>query len=150
VIIDSWPRFAAGTLFLLIAAATGVMAWTIETCTGGAADSLWTGAITLVLNIAAWMLLRSGAAPKLVLFVAALPMLAAVSYSLSTLQLTSGYVAHGRSACALITADDHFDPDGREPLFILLWLFVCASFWGGFVPAVVRAWRVYGASPEHE
>ena len=144
MITSSWPRLVIGTILVLVGAATGVLAWTVETCTGGSADSLWTGAVTLLANLLGWLLLGRRVPSKLVLFVAVLPAIAALSYSLSTAQLTIGYLSEGQSACALITKDETFSPDGREPLFIILWLLVCASFWAGLVPVVMRALRVHG------
>jgi hypothetical protein len=43
-----------------------------------------------------------------------------------------------------------FAMDGREPLFVLLWLLVCLSFWGGLAPVLARAIRVHGGLPESE
>ena len=148
MITSSWPRLVIGTILLLIGSATGVLAWTIETCSGGSADSLWTGAVTLLANLLAWLLLVRRVPSKLVLFVAVLPALAALSYSLSTAQLTIGYLSEGQSACALITKNEAFAPDSREPLFVILWLLVCASFWAGLVPVVMRALRVHGGMGE--
>jgi hypothetical protein len=85
-----------------------------------------------------------------VLFVAALPALAALSYSWSTLQLAVGYLFRGRGACALLKADETFPADGREPLFIFLWLLVCLSFWAGLIPVLMRALRVHGGFSERE
>jgi hypothetical protein len=148
VITSSWPRLVIGTILLLVGAATGVLAWTVETCTGGAADSLWTGGITLLANMLAWLLLGRRVPSKLVLFVAVLPAIAALSYSVSTAQLTIGYLGESQSACARITKSEAFAPDGREPLFITLWLLVCASFWAGLIPVVMRALRVHGGIGE--
>lgn len=150
MIIASWPRLVFGTLLLMIGAATGMVAWSVETCTGAAADSLWTGAITLVANLVAWAFLARRMPSKPVLFVAALPALAALSYSVSTIQLAVGYFGHGSSACSVIKAGQDFPPDGREPLFVILWLLVCASFWGGLAPVVARAIRVHGGISGNE
>ena len=150
MITSSWPRLVIGTILLLIGAATGVLAWAVETCTGASADSLWTGAVALLANLLAWILLGRRVPSKLVLFVAALPAIAAIAYSISTLQLTIGFLGEGRSACALITQEETYGADGREPLFIILWLLVCASFWGGLIPVVMRALRVHGGLGDSE
>lgn len=144
MIISSWPRLVIGTLVLMISAGTGLMAWSVETCAGDSAGSLWMGAITLAANILAWALLGRRVPSKLVLFVAVLPALAALSYTMSTIQLVTGYLGDGLGACAVIKPGQGFGEDGREPWFILLWLLVCASFWGGLVPVVARALRVHG------
>jgi hypothetical protein len=142
--ISSWPRLVIGTLLLMIGTANGMLAWSVETCTGASADSLWRGIITLLANVVAWALLARRMPSRPVLFVAALPALAALSYSISTIQLAVGYFAHGLSACSVLKAGQEFPTDGREPLFIILWLLVCLSFWGGLAPVVARAVRVHG------
>ena len=150
MITASWPRLVIGTILLFVGGATGVFAWAIETCANASADSLWTGAVTLAANLLGWILLGRRVPSKLVLFVAVLPALAALSYSWSTMQLTLGFVADGEGACRLITGDEEIGRDGREPLFILLWLLVSASFWAGLVPVVVRAIRVHGRLAEND
>jgi hypothetical protein len=144
VTISSWPRLVVGTLLLMTGAATGMLAWSVETCTGDSADSLWIGAIALIINIIAWALLGRRVPSKLVLIVAVLPALAALSYTASTIQLAAGYFGEGLSACDVMKSGEEFGSDGREPLFIILWLLVCTSFWGGLAPVVVRALRVHG------
>jgi len=150
MIISSWPRLVIGTLALMISGAIGMFAWSIETCTGDAADSLWLAAPTLLGNLLAWALLGHRVPSKLVLLVAALPALAAVSYSLSTIHLAVGYFGHGIGACSVMRPGQEFGLDGREPLFIGLWVVTCASFWGGLAPVVLRAIRVHGGSLESE
>lgn len=147
--ISSWPRLVIGTLLLLVGAATGVLAWSVETCSGSSADSLWLGAVTLGTNVAGWALLGRRVPSKPVLFVAALPALAALSYSISTIQLATGLLK-GLSACSVLKAGQDFAPDGQEPLFVILWLLVCVCFWAGLVPVVARAIRVHGGMANDE
>jgi hypothetical protein len=143
MITASWPRLVIGTILLFVGAAFGFLAWAMTTCIGGAADGLVTGGlVALAANGLAWLLLARRVPSKLVLFVAALPALAALMYSWSTIQLGIGYL-NGESACALITADQEIGLDGREPLLIFLWLLVCASFWAGLIPVVRRAISVW-------
>ena len=144
MITSSWPRLVIGTLILFIGAATGLLAWAVETCAGNSAGSLWMGAIALGANVLAWTLLGRRVPSKPVLFVAVLPALAALSYSLSTLRLAKGYLFEGLSACAAMKPGQEFGFDGREPLFVALWLLVVLSFWGGLAPIVARALRVHG------
>ncbi len=144
MITASWPRLVIGTLILFIGAASGLLAWSVETCARDSAGSLWMGAIALAANAVAWTLLGRRVPSKPVLFVAALPALAAVSYSLSTFRLAKGYVCEGLSACAAMKPGQEFGFDGREPLFIGLWLLVVLSFWGGLAPVVARLLRVHG------
>lgn len=147
MITASWPRLVIGTILLFFGAAFGLMAWAMETCTGGEADSLFVGGlIGLAANVVAWLLLGARVPSKLVLFVAVLPALVALSYSWSTAQMTLGYLVEGEGACVLITGEKEMAADGREPLFIGLWVLVCASFWGGLVPVVRRAISVWKES----
>lgn len=144
--ISSWPRLVIGTLALMVGNTTGMFAWSIETCTGDSAGSLWIGAIALAGNVIGWALLGRRVPSRLVLLVAFLPALAALSYTVSTIHLAVGYLAHGTSACAVIKQTAEFGQDGREPLFLALWLLTCISFWGGLAPVVLRAIRVHGGN----
>ena len=143
----SWPRLVIGTILLFIGAGYGFLAWAVETCMSGQANALLTsGVVALIANIVAWLMLGSRVPSKLVLFVAALPALAALMYSWSTLQLSIGYLVNGKGACALLAGEEGAGTDGREALFIFLWLLVCASFWGGLVPVIRRAMVVWKES----
>ena len=150
MITASWPRLVIGTLALIIGAATGLMAWSVATCDSGQAGSLWLGAATLILNILAWSLLGSRLPSKLVLLVALVPAICAISYTASTIQLGAGFLGDGLSACSVIKPGLPFGKDGREPLFIGLWLLACTSFWGGLAPVVLRAIRVHGGNSDGE
>ena len=147
---SGWPRLVIGTLALLIGAAVGLMAWSVETCDGGQAGSLWLGVATLILNIIAWLLLGTRLPSKPVLFIALIPALAAISYTVSTIQLGGGYFGDGLSACSVLKPGQDFPNDGREPLFVILWLLVCISFWGGLAPVALRAIEVYGGPSNGE
>jgi hypothetical protein len=146
VTISSWPRLVIGTLVLMISAAIGFIAWSVETCAGASAGSLWLGAPTLFGTLLAWWLLGRRVPSKLVLVVALVPALAALSYTMSTIQLATGFLGKGLSACSVLKPGQDFAADGREFLFIILWVLACASFWGGLAPVVARAIRVHGAS----
>ena len=69
-----------------------------------------------------------------------------LSYTVSTIHLAVGYLAHGAGACAVIKQTAEFGQDGREPLFLALWMLTCISFWGGLAPVVLRAIRVHGGN----
>ena len=146
MITSSWPRLVIGTLVLMIGNVTGMFAWSIETCAANRADSLWIGALVLAGNVIAWLLLGRRVPSKPVLLVSFLPALAALSYTASTVQLVKGYVLHGLSSCSAMRTGVEFGWDGREPIFTVLWLLACLSFWGGLVPVVMRAIRVHGGS----
>ena len=150
MIISSWPRLVIGGLVLIIGAATGFVAWSVVTCAGASAGSLWLGAVTLAANLLAWSLLGRRVPSKPVLIVAVLPALAALSYTISTIQLTIGFFGKGLSVCSVLKHGQDFAPDGREALFVLLWLLVSASFWVGLAPVVARAIRVHGGVTDDE
>ena len=142
--ISSRSRLILGTFILTLSAATGLVGWSVLTCAGGSVGGLWLGAVTLLANILAWVLVGSRMPSKLVLVIGLLPALAALSYTTSTIQLAAGYFGDGLSACSILRDGQEFPEDGREPLFITLWFLVCTSFLGGLVPVVVRALRVHG------
>ena len=148
--ISSWPRLVIGTLVLMIGAATGFVAWSVVTCAGGSAGSLWLGAVTLFANLLAWALLGRRVPSKLVLIVALLPALAALSYTVSTIQFGAGFYGEGLSACSVLRPGREFAPDGRERMFVFLWFLVSVSFWGGLAPVVARAIRVYRGTSDNE
>ena len=142
--MTSRARLIIGTFVLMLSAATGLVAWSVLTCAGGSTGGLWLGAVTLVANVLAWVLVGNRMPSKLVLVIALLPALAALSYTASTIQLAAGYFGDGLSACSVLRDGQDFPDDGREPLFIGLWFLVCTSFWGGLAPVAVRALRVHG------
>ena len=143
MITASWPRLVIGTILLFVGAAEGYLAWGLETCTGGEAGSLLTGGIvTLAANVLAWLLLARRVPSKLVLFVAALPALAALAYSYSTLQLT-GALFSGQGACELISGEKDIGRDGREAIFVILWWLASSSFWTGLITVARRAVSVW-------
>jgi hypothetical protein len=142
--VTSRARLIIGTFVLMLSAATGLVAWSVLTCAGGSTGGLWLGAVTLVANVMAWVLVGNRMPSKLVLVIALLPALAALSYTASTIQLAAGYFGDGLSACSVLRDGQDFPDDGREPLFIGLWFLVCTSFWGGLAPVAVRALRVHG------
>ena len=142
MITASWPRLVIGTILLFVGAAEGYLAWAWENCVDSVANSLIVPAlVTLAINVLAWLLLGRRVPSKLVLFVAVLPTLAAMSYTVTTAQITLGYL-RGTSVCATITGNVH-DFTGRDLIGIVLWLLVCLSFWVGLFPVVRRAISVW-------
>ena len=150
MIISSGWRLILGTFILMISGATGLVAWSVVTCANGAAGPLWLGAFTLLANILAWALVGRRMPSKLVLVIGLLPALAALSYTVSTIQLAAGYFGEGESVCSVLRNGQEFPADGREPLFIFLWFLVCTSFWGGLVPVVIRAINVHAGLPKDD
>ena len=113
MITASWPRLVIGTILLFVGAAEGYLAFSLENCAGPDASNFVIPALaTWLLNALAWLLLARRVPSKLVLFVAALPALAALSYSYTTVQIAYGYFAAGKSACATITGNPS-GPGGR-------------------------------------
>ena len=143
MITASWPRLVIGTILLFVGAAEGYLAFALENCAGSGTNSfVIPGLATWLLNAFAWLLLARRVPSKLVLFVAALPALAALGYSYTTLQIAYGYVAAGKSACATITGDPS-GPGGGGLLDILLWLLASASFWAGLAIVARRAISIW-------
>jgi hypothetical protein len=143
VITASWPRLVIGTIFLFVGAAEGYLAFALESCALPGGNSFIVPAVaTWLLNALAWLLLGRRVPSKLVLFVAALPALAALSYSVTTLQVTYGYIAGAKGICTTITGEDH-GGSGSDLLGILLWLLASASFWAGFAIVAKRAVSVW-------
>lgn len=131
------------TLLLSLGALNAILCIKIETCTGGVADSLIGGVFTLILyaaGIAALVLLR----PPRSAYLALLPAtVIAIWHSVFAVRFFGGYWLHDVSACYAIVGG--FAPenagqwmDGREPLFICLWLVLSALFWAGLVFAFRR------------
>ena len=148
--MNSGHRLFIGTFVLMLSGATGLVAWSVLTCFNGSVGGLWLGVVTLIANIIAWVLVGRRMPSKLVLVIGLLPALAALSYTISTIQLAAGYFGDGLSACSVLREGQDFPNDGREPLFIGLWFLVCTSFWGGLVPVIVRALRVHAGISDDE
>ena len=142
--MNSGHRLFIGTFVLMLSGATGLVAWSVLTCANGSVGGLWLGVVTLLANVVAWVLVGRRMPSKLVLVIGLLPALAALSYTVSTIQLAAGFFGEGLSACSVLRNGQDFPHDGREPLFIFLWFLVCTSFWGGLVPVVLRAIEVHG------
>ena len=143
MITASWPRLVIGTILLFVGAAEGYLAFALESCALPGSNSFIVPAVaTWLLNALAWLLLGRRVPSKLVLFVSALPALAALSYTYTTLQVSYGYIAAAHSICTTITGEEHARV-GSELLGILLWLLASASFWAGFAIVAKRAISVW-------
>jgi hypothetical protein len=129
-----YMRWSIGALLLYLGALNAFLAWNVETCTGGAADSLDGGLITLPLYVLGWATLPKRQS-KVILAVAAIPGLVMAFATVWTAGLFTGI-----SACKLIT-DLPFEMDGREMWFATLWGIVCVVFWGGLAITVKFAER---------
>ena len=130
-------RWTGATLCLFGGALFALLCWNMETCTGGAADSLLVGPIiALPLFVLGWMLFPNrGSSPVVIIFVAAVPAIITAFISAWTARL-----AIGRSACNVLTGLP-FEKDGREIEFLALWAATCLIFWIGLVVSVRVAAR---------
>jgi hypothetical protein len=117
------------------------MAWTAETCTGNAPDSLFLGIFTLPLNCLGIALLAWRPRLGPFLAVAIVPAIIAMPYTLKTAQLAHGYLSQGLGACDVLMEYGPWGPSGDEPLFLALWVSATAVFWLGLALAGWRAYR---------
>jgi hypothetical protein len=131
-------RWIAGGLLLWLGALNALLAWNMETCTGGAADSLLAGVlITLPFYVAGWLVLpKRTSSPGAIIAVASIPAAITTFISIWTVSLASG-----QSACNVITALP-FEKDGREGLFVALWGATCFIFWIGLGISLKIAARI--------
>jgi hypothetical protein len=130
----------AGTILLFAGALNATLALTAETCTGGAADSLSGGIITIVFYTAGFFVLARTRSRPTVIAVAVLPMLAAIGHSVFALHFLAGYVNSGMTSCQAMTGDP-YGADGREAFHIALWCATGVVFWAGLMFAAARANR---------
>ena len=139
-----YARRLVGASLLLLGAINAFVAWTFTTCTQGSADSLYGGALTLPLFIAAWCFLaRYNEHFVKVILIWTLPAILMLFVSVQTLRLI-----FGEPACLIITALP-FEFDGRENAFKALWGGVCLLFWCGLFLSLKNAVR-YGDVNESE
>ncbi len=131
-----WASLAAPVLAL--GALNAILARTVDTCTGGSADSLVGGIVTAILNLVGFVMLVRGTRPWLLALVVALPTLAALSYTGFALDFWHGYVTRGMSACEAKTGETYWDLSGEEPQLIFFWVAAAAIYWIGLANA---AWR---------
>ena len=122
-------RWVSGGMALLFGGFLAVLAWTIPTCTGGAADSLISGAmLALPAFFFGWLLVPKHQEAGLgILGLAVIPAILMAFVAFWTMEL-----AAGRSACNLITGLP-FENDGREGLFVAVWAATCLVFFGGLI-----------------
>ena len=123
---------------------SGLLAWSAETCTGNAPESLFLGIVTLPLNTLGVALLVWRPRPGPLLAIAAVPALAAAPYTLKTAELAQVYLSGGLGACDVLTGYGPWGPSGDEPFLLTLWISAAAVFWLGLALAAWRAYRGAG------
>ena len=140
-----------GIILLTLGALNAVLALSVETCTQGAADSLYGGFLTLFLYVAGAVALV-GWPPWRWAWLALVPAAGiAVWHSLFAVRFALGYSAYGMSACYAMNGG--FTPDqagewmdGGEPMFVVLWLALSAIFWIAVGGGIRRS---IGATGDH-
>lgn len=127
-------RWTVGGMALWLGALNAFLSWTGETCTGGAADSLYGWIITLPLYVLGWAVMpKRGGNPVTIVSIAALPAVVMAFVAIWTASLF-----FGESACNLITGLP-FEMDGRESAFAVAWSASSLAFWIGLAFALYRA-----------
>jgi multidrug transporter EmrE-like cation transporter len=141
---------ARATIAALLLYAGALNAWaalTIETCTMGAADSLFGGILTVGLNLVGFRLLGSRQHPAAFIATAILPAIAAVFYTTFAVKFGIGHFGSGVTACHALTGA-RYEADGREPLQVIIWIAASLSFWFGLALAIGRSIPTIGADVE--
>ena len=126
---------AVGALLLLLGSGNAVLAMTVETCTGGEADSLNGGIVTLALYALGFGALARGRSKGAIGVAAALPALAAIWHSVFAGRFLFGYLSTGMTSCQAMLGLP-YGADGREIFHLGLWLATSLIFWLGLVLAL--------------
>jgi len=135
-----------GIILLTVGALNAALAMTVETCTMGAADSLYGGWLTFILYLLGAGFLRASP-PAPWMFVLLIPAACiALWQSWFAITFAYGFWAENMSACAAL--DGNFSAafaaenmDGGEPLLTALWAALSLIFWFGVGSAFGRAWQ---------
>jgi hypothetical protein len=132
-----------GVALLTLGAVNGYFATVAETCTMGVADSLFAGFLNLPLYLAgfgliiAWPLRRWA-------WLAMLPALPGFAYHFYWTALFAWHylVQHG-AVCDLVTGQmGEWDFDGREPIYLALWIVLSLIIITGMWWAIRRTRRM--------
>ena len=134
-------RYLAALVLLTLAGFNGLLAWTVDTCTGNVADAPLAGVLTLPLNVVGMMLLAWRPTIRPLVATAALPTALAIPYTAKSLQLASAYWLQGQGVCDVVSPYGPWRPNGEEPMLLALWLGTVAVFWLGLAISIGRAYR---------
>lgn len=130
----------AGVLLITLGAANGFLATKLETCTMNAADSMLGGFLNLPLYalgfaaIIVWPLSRWA-------WFSLAPALLGFGYHLIwTVHFAYHYLAINGGVCDLIAGGEPWGLEGREPMYLSLWIVLSAMISAGMIWAARRTW----------
>lgn len=135
---------ALASLLLTLGALSAVIGIGGATCTGGVADSLAAGGIVTSILYAAGFAALVLMQPPRASYLALLPAtIVAIWHTAFAIRFAWGFWLHDMSACYAMVGG--FTPanagqwmDGREPIFICLWLLLSLMYWIGLIFAFRR------------
>jgi hypothetical protein len=136
-----WLLAGLGALFLLVAAANGILAPIVDTCTGGSADSLEMWQISLWTNLFGFGCLCFASRPLVVMAAAAIPTFSAISYTRFAYRFWDGWMYRGWAECTAITGDTSWQMSGNEAHLVTMWLVTAVAFWLGLALTLWLAYR---------
>ena len=143
-------RAAYSLPFLWLGALLGSMAVAgLDTCTGGAADSLFAGYIVLALNAVGFLFLWKGTKLWLLVVAVALPMISAIFYSIFSIKFAWG-VPSGMTACTALLGEVFSMPDGSEAELATLWVITSLTFWIALVICTGNSLKLQGKETEDD
>lgn len=129
-------------VLIWLGAANAILSMTIETCTGGSADSLMGGIYTFVLYAVGVAILRyRRPRPGAYLYLVP-PLLVAIWHTYYAVLFGFEYWLHGSSACSVMPVvfpNPHMD--GREPFMTALWGGLSLLIWVGIAASFFRTPR---------
>lgn len=129
-------RAIAAFILLTLAGFNGLIAFSVDTCTQNAPDSLIGFIFTLPLNLAGMALLAWNPKRLAVALAAIIPALLALPYTMGTIELLSG-----APACTVLTGETTWEPSGEEGLFKAAWGACVLIFWLGLAYALLGGYR---------
>ena len=129
-------RAVLAFVLLTLGGFNGLLAGSVETCTGNAPDSLMLFPITLALNTIGMLLLCWRPNRLAAGLAAAIPTLLALNYS-----STAFLLATGTPACTIITGDPQWGLSGEEAFLAGGWGACALIFWIGLAYALSGGYR---------
>ncbi|MGF7007696.1 hypothetical protein [Aminobacter sp. BE322] len=127
-------------VLIWLGASNAFLAMTVETCTGGSADSLMGGIYTLVLYAVGLILLFYRRPGRLVYLSLVPPLLVAAWHTKYAVLFGVGYWLFDMSACSVMPVGfPNPGMDGREPFMTVLWGGLSLLIWIGVAACLYRA-----------
>ncbi len=134
-------------VLIWLGALNAILAMTVETCTGGSADSLMGGIYTLVFYMLGIAILFYRRPRRLVYISLVPPLLVAIWHTKYAVLFGVGYWLYDISACSIMPiAFANPGMDGREPFLTVLWGGLSLLIWVGVVGSFFRAMGPDGSS----